>query len=108
MPSAPGRSICTPNGVGLDPGFSIYDTRTGARALKQAIKNTGVESGNWTPASLLSAVSQARTVSYRGGVRGLKAHDFWARTVARCYAAYEKILVRMMRSTSTTCSSVPH
>ena len=80
--------------VGLDSGFSIYDTSEQRAAMKEAIANAGLESGNWTPASMLSAVSQAKNELKSVEAFESEASDFYARTVARAYAAYEKVLAR--------------
>jgi DNA helicase-2/ATP-dependent DNA helicase PcrA len=80
--------------VGLDAGFSIYDTSEQRSAMKEAIATAGLESGNWTPASMLSAVSQAKNQLQSVEAFEEEAADFYARTVARAYAAYEKILAR--------------
>lgn len=79
--------------AGVAPNFSIYDTTDRRAALKQAIKNTGVDSSNWTPASVGEAIGgcKNRLISideYEATAGG----DFWARTIGRIYRAYEEIL----------------
>ena len=80
--------------IGLDAGFSIYDTSEQRAAMKEAIASAGLESGNWTPASMLSAVSQAKNELKSVEAYESEASDFYSRTVARAYASYEKILAR--------------
>ena len=79
--------------AGVAPNFTIYDTLDRRAALKQAIKTTGVDSSNWTPASVGEAIGgcKNRLISvdeYEASAGG----DFWARTIGRIYRAYEEIL----------------
>jgi DNA helicase-2/ATP-dependent DNA helicase PcrA len=80
--------------LGLDAGFSIYSTADQRSAMKEAIASSGLESGNWTPASMLSAVSDAKNKLQTVEAYDAEASDFYTRTVARAYAGYQKILAR--------------
>ena len=80
--------------VGLDPGFSIYDTADQRSAMKEALNLANLDSGNWTPASMLSAVSNAKNQLQDAEFFEQEASDFYTRSVARAYRAYEGILRR--------------
>ena len=80
--------------IGLDAGFSIYDTSDQRAAMKEALGSAGLESGNWTPASMLSAVSHAKNQLKNASAYEEEASDFYTRSVARAFKAYEGILTR--------------
>ncbi|MEE2681983.1 MAG: UvrD-helicase domain-containing protein [Planctomycetota bacterium] len=80
--------------IGLDPGFSIYDTSDQRAAMKEALNIAGLESGNWTPASTLSAVSHAKNQLKDAAAYEEEASDFYTRSIARAFRAYEGILQR--------------
>ena len=80
--------------LGLDTGFSIYSTADQRSAMKESIASSGLESGNWTPASMLAAVSDAKNKLQTVEAYEAEASDFYTRTVARAYAGYQKILAR--------------
>lgn len=72
--------------------FSIWDTTDQRSAMKQAIVDAGLSTGNWTPASVLSAISdwkhRLRTVADMEAA----GTDFYTRNLARAWRAYERIL----------------
>ena len=80
--------------IGLDPGFSIYDTSDQRAAMKEALNSAGLESGNWTPASALSAVSHAKNQLKDASAYEEEASDFYTRSIARAFRAYEGVLQR--------------
>ena len=80
--------------LGLDAGFSIYGTADQRAAMKEAISVANLESGNWTPASMLSTVSDAKNRLQSPEAYEAEASDFYTRTVARAYAGYQRILAR--------------
>ena len=80
--------------VGLDSGFSIYDTSDQRSAMKEALSTSNLDSGNWTPASMLSAVSKAKNDLKTAAACEEEASDFYTRAVARAYQSYSKILRR--------------
>ncbi|MAB28130.1 MAG: hypothetical protein CMJ53_02435 [Planctomycetaceae bacterium] len=80
--------------VGLDSGFSIYDTSDQRSAMKEALSTSNLDSGNWTPASMLSAVSKAKNDLKTAAACEEEAGDFYTRAVARAYQSYSKILRR--------------
>lgn len=78
--------------VGLEPGFSIYDTTDQRSAMKEALASSNLDSGNWTPASMLAAVSHAKNMLQDAAAYEEDAHDFYTRTVARAFKSYESVL----------------
>ena len=80
--------------VGLEPGYSIYDTADQRSAMKEALNLANLDSGNWTPASMLSAVSNAKNELKNAELFEQEASDFYTRSVARAFRAYEGILQR--------------
>ena len=80
--------------VGLQPGFSIYDAGDQKDAIKSALEESGLSSTQWTPASVLSEISDAKNKLRDAAAYLAEANDFWTRSVAKVYKAYEETLVR--------------
>ena len=80
--------------IGLQPGFSIYDSGDQKDAIKSAIEEAGLSSTQWTPASVLSEISDAKNRLLDANGYLAEANDFWSRSVAKAYAAYEAVLTR--------------
>lgn len=80
--------------LGLESGFSIYDTTDQRSAMKQALASSNLESGNWTPAAMLSAISHAKNKLQTAAAFEEEAYDFYTRSVSKAFAAYEGILKR--------------
>ena len=72
--------------------FSIWDTTDQRSAMKQAITDAGLSTGNWTPASVLASVSAWKNrLSTVGDMEGT-GDDFYTRNLTRAWRAYERIL----------------
>jgi DNA helicase-2/ATP-dependent DNA helicase PcrA len=80
--------------IGLQPGFSIYDSGDQKDAIKSAIEESGLSSTQWTPASVLSEISDAKNRLLDANGYLAEANDFWSRSVAKAYAAYDAVLTR--------------
>lgn len=80
--------------IGLQPGFSIYDSGDQKDAIKTAIEEAGLSSTQWTPASVLSEISDAKNRLLDANGYLAEANDFWSRSVAKAYSAYEAVLTR--------------
>jgi len=80
--------------VGLQPGFSIYDAGDQKDAIKSAIEEAGLSSTQWTPASVLAEISDAKNTLRDAAAYLAAANDFWTRSVAKAYKAYEDTLQR--------------
>ncbi len=79
---------------GLQAGFSIYDSGDQKDAIKAAIEEAGLSSTQWTPASVLAEISDAKNRLLDAKAYLADANDFWTRSVAKAYAAYEAVLAR--------------
>jgi DNA helicase-2/ATP-dependent DNA helicase PcrA len=80
--------------IGLAPGFSIYDAGDQKEALKGALEEAGLSSTQWTPASVLSEISDAKNRLLDAQAYLAQANDFWSRSVAKAFKAYEDTLTR--------------
>ncbi|MFM1804557.1 MAG: ATP-dependent helicase PcrA [Planctomycetota bacterium] len=80
--------------IGLQPGFSIYDSGDQKDAVKRAIEEAGLSSSQWTPASVLAEISDAKNRLRDADAYLAEANDFWTRSVAKIYAAYQESLTR--------------
>ncbi len=80
--------------VGLQPGFSIYDAGDQKDAIKSALEESGLSSTQWTPASVLSEISDAKNKLRDAAAYLAEANDFWTRSVAKVYKSYEETLAR--------------
>ena len=80
--------------AGLDPDYSIFDTSDQRAAMKQALASQGLDTANWTPASILSHVSRAKNSLLSPQEYEDETNDFVSSTIARAYAAYQKVLER--------------
>lgn len=72
--------------------FTIYDTTDQRSAMKEAIKVCDLDSSNWRPASVLAAISTAKNKLIDVDTFEQEASDFYAKSIAKLYKAYEKIL----------------
>lgn len=80
--------------AGLSARFSIYDASDQRDALKLAMKEAGIDSKNFTPASIAGEISKAKNHLIDAHAFKQQAGDFHARTVAKAFEAYQKILRR--------------
>jgi len=79
--------------MGLEPGFTIYDTADQGAALKRALKQLGLDPLYNDPDRIADTISRAKNRLQRAGDYSRYAGtDLWPRTVARVYEAYEAIL----------------
>ena len=80
--------------LGVPEDFTIFDAADQKAAAKQAVIEAGLETSNWPPASVLSAISQAKQQLLDPADVERNAGDFYARSVARIYKAYQRLLFR--------------
>lgn len=78
--------------AGLSERFSIYDSGDQREAMKLAIKEAGLDSKNWTPGSMASAISNAKNLLIDANEYAQRASDFQSRSIAKVYSEYQKIL----------------
>ena len=79
---------------GLQPGFSSYDAGDQKDAIKSAIEEAGLSNAQWTPASVLSEISASKNKLRDATAYLAEANDFWTRSVAKAFKAYEDTLTR--------------
>ena len=72
--------------------FTIYDTTDQRSAMKSAIKACDMDSANWRPASVLAVVSDAKNKLVDAKSFEQEATDFYSKSIAKMYLAYEDIL----------------
>jgi len=70
--------------------YSIYDSDDQAALMKRVIGEMNLTSGNWPPRSVLSVISQAKNALKDARDFEAEASDFYSRSVAKIYHAYEK------------------
>ncbi|MSR41599.1 MAG: hypothetical protein EXS10_06830 [Phycisphaerales bacterium] len=80
--------------IGLQAGFSIYDSDDQKSTMKAAIEAAGLTTSNWTPASVLAAISELKNRLLTPEEYLLEADDFWTRSVAKAYVQYQALLHR--------------
>jgi DNA helicase-2/ATP-dependent DNA helicase PcrA len=78
--------------AGLAPHYSIYDEADRREAVKQAIRDCNLSAQNWAPAGVASAISRAKNALIDADAYAAGADDFFSRSLAPVYRAYEKIL----------------
>ncbi|MFI4860174.1 MAG: ATP-dependent helicase [Phycisphaerales bacterium JB063] len=78
--------------IGLVPGYSIYDTSDQKRAMKQTLEDLEISTKNFPPASMLSAISNAKNELIGPEAFADGASNFYDRTVAKVYTKYATIL----------------
>jgi len=78
--------------AGIDPNFSIYDQADQLRCAKQAVKNLELDASNFPPARMLDAISALKNKLTDPASYKAEAYDFFSRTLADVYEAYQKLL----------------
>ncbi len=78
--------------IGLPPNFTIYDTSDQERAIKQAIELLQMNSSNFSPGKVLSAISSAKNELMDPEAYGRTAYDFFAKNVQKIYRKYQDLL----------------
>ncbi|MDP7005422.1 MAG: UvrD-helicase domain-containing protein [Phycisphaerales bacterium] len=74
--------------------FTIYDTSDQKSAVKQAIRECELSDKNWRPSSVLSAISSAKNKLTDVDTFEQEAFDFYSKSIAKLYRAYENVLRR--------------
>jgi DNA helicase II / ATP-dependent DNA helicase PcrA len=80
--------------AGLPHDFAIYDDDDQISAVKQALRDEGIDDKTLPPRSLRERISHAKNSSISAEQLAGEAYDDWHKKVARVYAAYERILER--------------
>ncbi len=81
--------------LGWDPAFTIFDAEESLREIKRVTEAQGLDPKRWKPKAVRAALSDAKN-QLISPARFQEEHgeslDFFARTVARIYPAYQKSL----------------
>ncbi len=78
--------------AGLKPEFTIYDSGDQTALCKKTIEALGMSTSNWPARSVLSTISAAKNELLDAAAYSARAMDFYAKSIAKIYAAYEKAL----------------
>jgi len=78
--------------AGVAERFSIYDAADQRAAIKQAVKTAELSARNFTPAAVAAAISNAKNRLMTAQAYTEHAGDFYTRSIARVYRAYERVL----------------
>ncbi len=78
--------------LGIRGDFTIYDSADQLAAMKSAVAEAGLSTTNWPPRSVLGAVSNAKNELLDAAAYGARASDFYTKTVAKLFGAYQKRL----------------
>jgi DNA helicase-2/ATP-dependent DNA helicase PcrA len=76
----------------VPPRFTVYDAADQRDAIKRALERAGLNSSNWPPSSVASAISNAKNRLEDADAFAASATDFYERSVAKAYREYERIL----------------
>lgn len=76
----------------LKPDYAIYNTSDQLAVVKRAVADAGLSTGNWSPRSVLSAISNAKNELLDANAFEANAGDFYARTISKLYHVYEHAL----------------
>ncbi|MHC5087189.1 MAG: ATP-dependent helicase [Planctomycetota bacterium] len=76
----------------MQPNFSIFDTNDQKRAMKEAIKDCGVDSTNFTPAKMLGFVSKLKNDLEDIEAFEADADDSFSKNAAKIYNRYQQVL----------------
>ncbi len=87
------RRYAEPSGLArLRHDFTIYDTADQTDLMKRVLESLDLSGSNWPPRSVLSTISAAKNDLVDAAAYAAGAGDFYTKTVARIYAAYEAAL----------------
>ena len=76
----------------IRPNFSIYNTSEQGRCIKQAVKDCGFDSSNFSPTRMLSAISALKNNMEDVDSFSSEADDFFSKALAKIYEGYQKLL----------------
>ncbi|MBU8871567.1 MAG: UvrD-helicase domain-containing protein [Gemmatimonadales bacterium] len=93
---ATGLKILRADGIsiGVDPGFSIYDTDDGKRLLKQVMADLNVDPKQFTPSGTLAAISRWKNEDLSPETAKQQANSFIEKKYAELYEGYAAALKR--------------
>jgi len=81
--------------VGWDPTFTIFDAEESLREIKRIMEPLGLDPKRWKPQAVRGAISDAKNQLITASAyeaQHAEGFDFFLRTVAKIYPAYQKSL----------------
>ncbi|MHC4466957.1 MAG: ATP-dependent helicase [Planctomycetota bacterium] len=78
--------------AGLQANFSIFDAADQARCIKQAVKDSELDTSNFPPAKMLEAVSTLKNKLITAEDFQQQADGFFTRALLKIYKQYQQIL----------------
>jgi DNA helicase-2/ATP-dependent DNA helicase PcrA len=79
--------------LGVPSSFSIYDQADSERLIKLCLKELNIDSKRVPPRAVAAAISDAKNKLMNAGLYSDFASNWWERTIARVYAAYQQRLM---------------
>jgi DNA helicase-2/ATP-dependent DNA helicase PcrA len=79
---------------GLSPDYAIYDSADQVALMKRVIADLGLNKSNWPPRQVLSQISNAKNELLDAAAYEANAADFFSRSIAKVFSAYERALRR--------------
>jgi DNA helicase II / ATP-dependent DNA helicase PcrA len=80
--------------IGLPTNFTIYDSSDQTRLIKDALKMLDMSATNFAPASVHSAISNAKNQLLSPEAYSRQSNDFYQRQIARIYTKYQQLLTQ--------------
>ncbi|GBD16253.1 ATP-dependent DNA helicase PcrA [bacterium HR26] len=80
--------------IGIDPRFTIYDDADQLEAVRQALKSLGLDPKQFSPRSILSRISAAKSQFQSPHQFAEQVQSYWDEVVSRVYPRYEEFLRR--------------
>lgn len=77
---------------GLKPDYTIYDSSDQMSAMKRVLKEMNLQSSNWPPRTVLSAISNAKNELMDAQKYEANAFDYYSKQIAKIYLRYEQVL----------------
>lgn len=79
----------------VKPNFTIYDESEQRKCVRQAVKDCGLDSSNFSPARMLDAISALKNRLIDTEYFQSQADDFFSRNLSEIYIRYQDILTAM-------------
>ncbi|MDF1808706.1 MAG: UvrD-helicase domain-containing protein [Phycisphaerales bacterium] len=77
---------------GLKPDYTIYDSSDQMAAMKRVLKAMSLQTTNWPPRTVLSAISNAKNELMDAKKYEANAFDYYSKQIAKIYLRYEATL----------------
>lgn len=77
---------------GLKPDYTIYDSSDQMSAMKRVLKDMNLQTTNWPPRTVLSAISNAKNELMDAKAYEAGAFDYYSKQIAKIFLRYEAVL----------------